>query len=266
MSQAFDPATITDGVYRSKFIDLPNIINDWVSPYFSLAGATVLDFGCGEATTALGMALRMQVARVVGVDIGSELTQCGALARRELGLESLPDNLTLARIEVGSMHDESEQFDLIYSWSVFEHVRQDLTLDALRMLRRHVRPEGLLFIQVTPLYYSSEGSHLITKVPERWGHLYYQDSEYMRMLSEAVTDKNELEGYVSTYRTLNRMTAPRLAREVQEAGFEILRDFRTYDEYPIPPEVEAVYQTDALRTEQIVLLAHPVSAPAPDNG
>jgi cyclopropane fatty-acyl-phospholipid synthase-like methyltransferase len=263
---AIDPATITDDVYRAKFIDLPNIINDWVSPYFSLAGANVLDFGCGEATTALGLALRMHVGRVVGIDIGPELTQCGALAKRELGLESLPENLTLLQIDAGSMHDDSEQFDLIYSWSVFEHVRQDLTLHTLRMLRRHVRPEGLLFIQVSPLFYSSEGSHLITKVPERWGHLYYQDSEYMRMLSEAITDQQELEGYTSTYRTLNRMTAPRLAREVQEAGFEILRDYRTYDEYPIPPEVEAVYQTDALRTQQIVLLARPITASAPDNG
>lgn len=255
MIQTIDLTAIDDPLYRTKFVLLPDIIEEWVQPYLSLSGADVLDFGCGEATTALGLALRKGAARVVCVDINTEADRCAPLAKRHLGMEKLPGNLSLHRVEVGSLHDPSDRFHLIYNWSVFEHVREDLILKTLHMLRQALVPGGLLFTQITPLFYSSEGSHLFQKVPERWGHLCHQDSEYMHALAAACPDKAEHDSLVSTYRTLNRITASRLVGYIKEAGFDILREYLTYDDYPIPPEIEAVYQQEVLRTQQIVLLA-----------
>ena len=38
-----------DATYQKKFIDVPNIIADWVGDHDGLAGRDVLDFGCGDA-------------------------------------------------------------------------------------------------------------------------------------------------------------------------------------------------------------------------
>lgn len=251
----FDLPAINDPVYRAKLVDLPDIIATWVLPYAQIAGAEVLDFGCGEATTALGTALRKGAARVVGIDIVADPDLCAPLARRHLGIERLPPNLELHRVNVGSLHDPSDRFDLVYSWSVMEHVREDVVNTTLAMLRRALRPGGLLFVQIAPLYYSSEGSHLFHKVPERWGHLLHQHSEYMRLLAEASPDRSEFEGLVSTYETLNRITAPRLLDAIRAAGFEVLREYYTRDDHPIPPPVAEAYREEVLRTAQFVVLS-----------
>ena len=58
---------ITDPVYRQKFFAVTDVIAEWVSNHGGLAGRDILDFGCGEATMALGIALRYGARRVVGV-------------------------------------------------------------------------------------------------------------------------------------------------------------------------------------------------------
>ena len=50
--------SITDETYRTKFVALPKIIAEWTAEYGGLAGKEILDFGCGEATAALGMTLQ----------------------------------------------------------------------------------------------------------------------------------------------------------------------------------------------------------------
>ncbi len=55
-----------------------------------------------------------------------------------------------------------------------------------------------------------------------------------------------------TYATLNMASAPQLERHARAAGLKIVRDYRTYSDYPIPPVLLDVYAEDALKTEQIV--------------
>jgi hypothetical protein len=71
-------------VYQQKFFFLPDMIRNWVSELCPLHGAEILDFGCGEANTALGITLRFH---------------------EQLGLEVPPDNLTLRRVSAGALHD-----------------------------------------------------------------------------------------------------------------------------------------------------------------
>ena len=122
MAEVWSMQNINDPLYRAKFVNCPDIIEDWLSEHGGLAGRDVLEFGCGEGTMSLGMALRKETRRVVGVEILDVLKQCLHLARREIRLESLPANLDLFQITPGQQLLQFGQFDLVYSWSVFEHV------------------------------------------------------------------------------------------------------------------------------------------------
>jgi SAM-dependent methyltransferase len=255
------PSDVEDPTFRVKFFDLPDLIVQWAAPYIETEGAQILDFGCGEATTALGFALRKGASRVVGVDIVSDPDLCAPYARQHLGLDRLPANLELHRVEPGRLHNEEDRFDLIYAWSVVEHVRQDLVGATLSMLNDRLRDGGLLFVQISPLYYSSEGSHLFHKIPERWGHLRHQHSEYLALLRQACGDQAEYRALVGTYETLNRITAPRLVAAIRGARFTILREHYREEDFEPPPEVAEAYERTVLRMAEIAILARHVSAP-----
>ena len=85
-TQEWSVERISDSVYHSKFVDCVRIISEWTADYFEIEGKDVLDFGCGEATTAIGMALQKQPRRMVGVEIQDEYLRCLPLARDQIGL------------------------------------------------------------------------------------------------------------------------------------------------------------------------------------
>ena len=251
--------TINDETYRLKFVFLPNIIKEWMREYGGLQGKELLDFGCGEGTTAIGMALRMHPKRVVGVEVQPHLLErCLPIAQAQLRLARLPFNLELRRIEPGSLHDPRDRFDLIYSWSVFEHIDRGLLPGILKQLRGALKPNGLLFVQIAPLYYSAEGSHMMPWIPEPWGHLLDQHSVYCDKLRANTHDDAEFQSQWSTYRSLNRVTADELVEMARTTGFEVLRDYRTKDEREVPARLLALYLKDTVTTNQVVLLLRPL--------
>lgn len=157
---------INDDTYKTKFIELPRIINEWTSEYGGLSNNRILDFGCGEGTTAMGIALQYKTSSVTGIEIQSEIENCLPLAKKHLGVDKIPENLDLKRIKPGQSLDELGTFDIVYSWSVFEHVEQQLLSDVLSSIRKILNPNGLFFMQIAPLYYSAEGSHMLPWIPE----------------------------------------------------------------------------------------------------
>jgi SAM-dependent methyltransferase len=261
MSESWSADRIEDDTYRTKFINVPNIIADWLRDHGGFAGRDVLDFGCGEATTALGIALRHSAHRVVGVEIHEEIDNALPYAKAQLGLARLPENLELVRLGPDSSLDAIGTFDVVYSWSVFEHVRQDLIVDCFAKIKRVLRPHGVMFLQTTPLFYSAEGSHMKPWVPAPWAHLTMQQDLFYAALRERTNSQDQADELQWVYETLNRVTAPQLLRAVKQAGFEIVREYRTYDELPVPAELKEIYTEDVLTTNQLVFLArHAVPA------
>lgn len=246
---------MNDATYRAKFIDVPNIIADWLGDHGGLAGRDVLDFGCGEATMALGIALKHGARRVVGVETHEEIDNAMPNAKAHLGLNRLPDNLELVRLNADSPLDTIGTFDVIYSWSVFEHVSQELIVDCFTKMKRVLRPQGVMFLQTTPLFYSAEGSHMKPYVPAPWAHLSMQQNLFYAALRERTDNRDQADQLQWVYETLNRVTAPQLLRAAKRAGFEIVREYRTYDEIPIPDELKEIYTVEALTTNQLVFLA-----------
>jgi 2-polyprenyl-3-methyl-5-hydroxy-6-metoxy-1,4-benzoquinol methylase len=252
----WSPDLIKDEVLRTKFITLPEIIADWVDQHTTLADAEILDFGCGEGITALGLALQYAPARVVGIDIMPDPERCLPVAKTGLGLTSLPDNLELHQVEPGHLHNSNDRFDIIYSWSVFEHVDMRVIDDVIELLYNSLKPNGVVFIQIAPLYYSSEGSHLYDFVREPWGHLLHQSNIYSGKLMGAKNIGNEdvKKSLMSTYTTLNRITAPELERRFTNKNFKVIRKYTTRDEIDPPEMLTEIYNRDVLTTNQIVLL------------
>ena len=92
-------ANVTDPTYPQKFLDVPKILADWCG---SLSGLSILDFGCGEATMAISLALHYPDSRVTGLDVMPDLERCLPLARSQIGLQSLPANLACVASSPGS--------------------------------------------------------------------------------------------------------------------------------------------------------------------
>jgi len=255
MFESWSVERIKDDTYRTKFIDVPKTIADWLVAHGGIAGRDVLDFGCGEATAALGIALQHGARRVVGIEVHEQIENALPFARTELGLTRLPDNLELVRLDTDSQLNSLGTFDIVYSWSVFEHVRQDMIVDCFKKIRQVLRPAGVMFLQTTPLFYSAEGSQMKPWVPLPWAHLIMQQDLFFEALRKRTSSPDQARHLRWVYETLNRSTAPQMLKAAQQAGFEVIREYKTFDEIAVPDELKEIYSLDVLTTNQLVFLA-----------
>ncbi len=238
--------------FRSSFLDVPTILDDWMSQQGGLSGKAVLDFGCGECVSGLGVALKYPTSSVVGMEVVPRIHDCLKFAEREISLNRLPDNLQLKMVKPGEEAVPGMQYDFIYSWSVFEHINQNLLPAIVEQLRRSLKPSGRLLIQIAPLYYSSEGSHLLPWTQERWGHLFDQDDIFRGKVRKVVTHDAMYEGLMQMYSTLNRLTYQQLAKILTDGGLKIEKEYFSREEFEVPAGLLDVYQEDALKTKCVV--------------
>lgn len=239
-------------------------------------GRTAMDFGCGDGSTTLGVASHVE-ADVIGLDLYLTFLQLPDLAQENLGTRELPSNLAFRQNRLGEplpLADAS--VDLVYSWSVFEHVAD--VPSVLAELARITKPGGVLFIQIEPLFYGPYGSHLQRLVDEPWAHLRHGEEEFLRRAAAARDQVpehekdtlyrdhpfEELKRYLlGEYRSLNRITAEELIRSVSAAGFEIAAT-RLIEAEGLVPDAGLLekYPRELLVTNQIVLTARRTASPA----
>ena len=199
-----------------------------------------------------------------------------ASAQKNLGARVLPPNLAFRQNRLGEplpLADAS--VDLIYSWSVFEHVAD--VPGVLAEFARITKPGGVLFIQVEPLFHGPYGSHLQRLVDEPWAHLRLGEEEFLRRAASARDEIpehekdtlyrdhsfEELKRYLlGEYRSLNRITADDLIRAVSAAGFDIAAT-RLIEPEGLEPDAGLLqrYPRELLLTNQIVLTARRSASP-----
>lgn len=258
-----------DPWFWSHYRDAANIVLSLVPSSCFESGRNVVDFGCGDGAMALGVASRTE-ARVVGVDLYKTYLRLSVLAKENLGTERLPATLAFEQTTLGApLPFAAGSIDLVYSWSVFEHLAD--AAGTLAEFTRIVRHGGRLFIQIEPLYYGPFGSHLRRLVAEPWAHLLHDADDFLRMAAGArdtVPDEekdilyrthafDELKAHLlDEYRSLNRITADELVRLVRRAGFRIEESRRIAEEGLRPdPRLLERYPLELLVTNQIVLVA-----------
>jgi 2-polyprenyl-6-hydroxyphenyl methylase/3-demethylubiquinone-9 3-methyltransferase len=106
---------------------------EWIVSHAELAGATVLDVGCGGGILAEAMAQRG--ARVTGIDLSEKALRVAELHLHESKLD--------IRYEKSSVEDFAGEFDIVTCMELLEHVPQPASMVAA--CARLVRPGGRVF-------------------------------------------------------------------------------------------------------------------------
>jgi SAM-dependent methyltransferase len=186
-----------------------------------LEGKDVADVGSGDGIIDLGVMLKAQPARLVGFDIApTDPASLLELARREGATTELPAELEFRRSEETRLPADDYAFDVVFSWSTFEHVTEPI--DLLRDVRRVMRPRGVLMIQLWPFFHSQHGSHLWQYFPEGFVQLLREDSEieeHVRM--NPGPDPEWAERLLAEFRSCNRITLDGLQSALLVAGFRV---------------------------------------------
>jgi SAM-dependent methyltransferase len=265
----WDESLISDSWFQGHFDYAARAIGEWLGSELPLDGAQLLDFGCGDGITALGVALHSRPKRVVGVDITRAFSKLEVLARQQMDLDSLPSELEFHQVEAGKPL-AWKKLDGIYSWSVFEHVSRENLASAVSACFGALRPGGFAFIQIEPLYYSAFGSHLQRVLPEPWAHLQMDASElddrvlsFEGDLAEEDRDLAASDGVtpefktwlLREYRALNRLTGDELLDLFSGVGFEIVREQRAERPERPPSDLIEKHALSDLMTNEIRLLA-----------
>lgn len=211
--------------FTEHYEQAPREIIEFLAPDgLSLEDKVVADVGCGDGIIDLGLVAAAKPAQLIGFDlleVDRELLIEQA-SEHGVDLDRLPANLDFAVNGLGDLPAPDRAFDAIVSWSTFEHVAEPVTL--LREMRRIVRPDGFLFLQIWPLYWSQHGSHLWPWFPEGFAQLDHDDEAIERVLRDRHPDRtSDVDFVLDEFRNLNRITADGLQQALLAAGWEIAK-------------------------------------------
>jgi len=234
--------------FDAHFWEAAQTILDFVD----LEGKAVADIGSGDGIIDLALALRGRPRELVGYDVNpTPVDHLLDVAGRYAEVTALPPGLSFVPSEPERLDAPDAAYDVVVTWSVFEHARDPLGL--LREMRRIVRPDGLLFLQLWPFYHSHQGSHLWDWFPEPFHHLQQSQEEI-----EAAMGSDEWSQYMlAEYKTLNRVTLDELGAAVREAGFSIRELELIAHRSRVPAGLDEV-PLSALGVGGVKLLAVPV--------
>jgi cyclopropane fatty-acyl-phospholipid synthase-like methyltransferase len=202
-----------------KFVEFANL------SAATCAGKTLLDVGCGECITNYGM-LRLPFKEIVGLDvIPAEAKSLSTLPDRIKAAGLIPPKDTsrfIHRHYNGTdMPFDDQSFDIIFSWGAFEHVREVGTV--LSEIRRVVKDQGMVFINVFPWFHTRYGSHLTDYIPSPFFHLKMELPDVKLMLEHAVEQKPQERDLVlghlwNEFVNLNRFSADDFYEQAKAAG------------------------------------------------
>jgi cyclopropane fatty-acyl-phospholipid synthase-like methyltransferase len=205
----------------------------------SLDGQRVLDLGCGDGILAAGLATRTQAQSVIGLDLQPVDTEFLATKAEENGVYLDTSRLTFAVSQLGDLGIPDSSVDVVISWSVFEHVSN--VGELLTEIRRVLVSEGLLFIQIWPLFNSAHGSHLWPWFDtEPFPHLRLDPRELETEMLDRTGDTDLTEAMLDLYASCNRLTLDELGAALNETGFYISKVETEVSTIHIPPEAQRI--------------------------
>lgn len=203
----------------------------------SLAGKDVADVGCGDGIIDLGLAHKAGPRSMVGFDILP--TDVAWLARRakEEGVgDELPPELEFRTCGPRALPADDDSFDYVVTWSAFEHIEDPVAV--LREIRRILRPGGILFLQIWPLYHSEHGAHLWQCIPDSFVHLIRPAAEIeAEVRATTKHPPEEIDEFLEVFAELNRLTLDDLQRAMLAAAIRVAKLEIQAETVHIPPEL-----------------------------
>ena len=257
--------TINEDIFNKKFYTVIDEFVKWMPEKFDYHNSNILDFGCEFGVMTLAIALRLKPKKVIGVDINSHHKQLFELIGDKIDIDEPPKNLEFHQVSPVEKFSLKYQFDVIFSWSAFEHVNQPDLQEVVSELYDCLSPKGFIFLQIAPLFYSAYGSHLNTLIDKPWAHLSMQNNLLRNhVITEPKKDfyKNESDNsYIEIknsifgcYETLNKITADGIIDLFENNGFSTIKQKRTNCSQKPPRSLLKIFSKKILKTEQIVVL------------
>lgn len=203
-----------------------SVISDYMLGNAPLLRGRVLDVGCGDGITALGVALRCQPEQLIGIDpFGGFARLPEILQNNGLSPDVIPDALTFMAADANHLPFADDSFDVVLSWGSLEHIAGGYQ-QALHEIRRVLRPDGLLFVH-PGLYYGNFGHHLGEFSSEPHFHLRKSPEALRELVFSVAPDYIDRSGefaspaqYWQWYRELNPITVGGIEQELRALDFE----------------------------------------------
>ena len=169
-------------------------------------GRRVVDFGCGNGSDVVALALA-GAERVVGVDILEPGLDVGrALALRH----GVPDRCLFTT-------HWTEPVDVVVSIDAFEHFADPAAV--LEKMAALLAPGGRVLVSFGPTWYHPLGGHLFSVFP--WSHLVFSEASLMRWRARYRDDGATR--FAETEGGLNQMTIARFERLVAASPLRQVR-------------------------------------------
>jgi SAM-dependent methyltransferase len=215
--------------------------DDWFHRHFDHAARTVsgymlgdspllqgriLDVGCGDGITDLGLALHCEPQRLVGIDpFGAFRNLPQIMAENHIPADALPSCLEFAAEDGNQLPFADDSFDVVISWGSLEHIAGGHA-PCLAQIRRVLRDGGLFFAH-PGLYYSNYGHHLGEFSSEPFVHLRRSPEDLRQLVLSKEPQRIDRSGHVATsaeywqwYLELNKITVSGFEQELRALGFE----------------------------------------------
>jgi hypothetical protein len=126
----------------------------------------------------------------------------------------------------------------------------------LAEVRRILRPDGVFFLQIWPLYHSLHGGHLWYSIRESFPHLRWTEDE-IRAAVEGKPATDPRRDAWDEFQSLNKLTLDQLDRAMLVAGLRPVRVELMSETVNLPPDVGHV-PLSALAISGVKLLAKPI--------
>jgi SAM-dependent methyltransferase len=222
-----------------------------------LAGKQVCDIGCGDGIIDLGVFHKAKPAKIVGFDVRKP--DRAALERLvgAVGLDKeIPDAESFALVESGQedLPAPDDSFDFAFTWSAFEHVSKPIEM--FSEIRRVLKPDGSLFLQLWPLYNSEHGGHLWLSYSQSFAHLLQDDDTIRETVRFRPGTDPTRSGGEDEYLSLNRVTIDDLQRAILAGGMAITK-FELMTEAAHLPESLSHHPLSSLGISGVKLIAAP---------
>jgi SAM-dependent methyltransferase len=240
--------------FRGHFDAAQEVVDLFQSSGVELAGKRIADIGCGDGIIDLGIVVKGKPAELVGYDLNEvDIARLLAEAKAEERIKALPAELSFVKSQPERIPADDDSFDIVVTWSAFEHVGDPEAL--LRDIRRVMKPDGVLFLQLWPFYNSEHGSHLWQWFPDGFAQFEHSDDAIAaRIEADEVTDPGWGAMMLREYRALNRITLDELGSAIGRAGLRVSR-IKLYTNDCIVPPSTAGTPLSALAIGGVQLLA-----------
>ncbi len=193
------------------------VLIPWIEQTVSLAGKTVLEYGCGNAAVSCAFASRAR--RVIGVDIDAGWIELGRQSVRERAIENVELEQHSPDLILDAIARRRGQVDVFLLYAVLEHLTIEERLAVLRLAREVVNPNGAIVVCEAPnrlIYFDHHTAQMpfFHLLPERLA-LEYRSRSGRQDFKEAL-DTAAAQGTQQALETLCR-----LGRGVSFHEFEI---------------------------------------------